>query len=66
MNDSMPDEPRRLLILGARSFAREVADHVVFMDKGRVVEEGRPAELLSAPREPRTQDFLRRVLHPLE
>jgi polar amino acid transport system ATP-binding protein len=36
------------------------------MDKGRVVEEGRPAELLSAPREPRTQDFLRRVLHPLE
>ena len=47
-------------------FAREVADHVVFMDKGRVVEEGRPADLLTAPREPRTQDFLRRVLRPLE
>jgi polar amino acid transport system ATP-binding protein len=47
-------------------FAREVADHVVFMDRGRVVEEGRPAELLTAPREPRTQDFLRRVLRPLE
>ena len=47
-------------------FAREVADHVVFMDKGRVVEEGPPAELLTAPREPRTQDFLRRVLRPLE
>lgn len=47
-------------------FAREVADHVVFMDKGRVVEEGPPAEILTAPREPRTQDFLRRVLRPLE
>jgi polar amino acid transport system ATP-binding protein len=47
-------------------FAREVADHVVFMDKGRVVEEGPPTELLTAPREPRTQDFLRRVLRPLE
>ncbi|WP_027284701.1 amino acid ABC transporter ATP-binding protein [Rubritepida flocculans] len=47
-------------------FAREVADHVVFMDKGRVVEEGPPAELLTAPREPRTQDFLRRVLRPLD
>jgi polar amino acid transport system ATP-binding protein len=47
-------------------FAREVADHVVFMDRGRVVEEGPPAEILTAPREPRTQDFLRRVLRPLE
>jgi polar amino acid transport system ATP-binding protein len=47
-------------------FAREVADHVVFMDKGRVVEEGPPAEILAAPREPRTQDFLRRVLRPLD
>jgi polar amino acid transport system ATP-binding protein len=47
-------------------FAREVADHVVFMDKGRVVEDGPPAALLSAPREPRTQDFLRRVLRPLD
>jgi polar amino acid transport system ATP-binding protein len=47
-------------------FAREVADHVVFMDKGRVVEEGPPEAILAAPREPRTQDFLRRVLRPLE
>ncbi|MDB5413911.1 MAG: transporter related [Rubritepida sp.] len=47
-------------------FAREVADHVVFMDRGRVVEEGRPADILTSPREPRTQDFLRRVLRPLD
>ena len=47
-------------------FAREVADRVVFMDRGVVVEEGVPADILSAPREPRTQDFLRRVLRPLD
>jgi polar amino acid transport system ATP-binding protein len=47
-------------------FAREVADHVVFMDRGKVVEEGPPREILAAPREPRTQDFLRRVLRPLD
>jgi polar amino acid transport system ATP-binding protein len=47
-------------------FAREVADRVVFMDRGRVVEEGPPRELLASPREPRTQEFLRRVLRPLE
>jgi polar amino acid transport system ATP-binding protein len=47
-------------------FAREVADRVVFMDQGRVVEEGPPGDLLASPREPRTQEFLRRVLRPLE
>ncbi|MCI0756026.1 amino acid ABC transporter ATP-binding protein [Teichococcus vastitatis] len=47
-------------------FARSVGDHVVFMDRGKVVEEGPPGEILTAPREPRTQDFLHRVLHPLD
>jgi polar amino acid transport system ATP-binding protein len=47
-------------------FAREVADRVVFMDRGRVVEEGPPDKVLASPREPRTQEFLRRVLRPLE
>lgn len=42
-------------------FAREVADRVVFMDEGRIVEEGTPDEVLSNPREPRTQQFLRLV-----
>jgi len=46
------------------AFAREVADRVVFMDGGTVVEQGRPEQLLSAPREPRTRDFLERVLTP--
>jgi polar amino acid transport system ATP-binding protein len=44
-------------------FARQVADEVCFLHGGRVHERGTPAELLEAPRAPRTQDFLRR-LHP--
>ncbi|MGY1695522.1 amino acid ABC transporter ATP-binding protein [Geodermatophilus sp. SYSU D00766] len=42
-------------------FAREVADKVVFMDGGRVVEEGTPAEVLENPREERTRKFLNMV-----
>ena len=43
-------------------FAREVGDRVIFMDGGRIVEEGRPAEVFSQPREERTRSFLRRLL----
>jgi polar amino acid transport system ATP-binding protein len=43
-------------------FARDVADGVVFMDDGVVVEEGRPSEVLDAPREDRTRRFLGLVL----
>jgi polar amino acid transport system ATP-binding protein len=43
-------------------FAREVADRVVFMDDGAIVEQGKPAEVLNSPREARTQKFLGLVL----
>ena len=43
-------------------FAREVADRVLFFDEGRIVEEGTPAEIFSAPKEQRTRDFLNKVL----
>ena len=43
-------------------FAREVADHLVFMDGGVVVEEGDPREVLAHPTQQRTQDFLSKVL----
>ena len=43
-------------------FAREVADQVVFMADGVVVEQGSPEQVLGAPREARTRDFLARVL----
>ena len=42
-------------------FARDVADRVIFMDEGRVVEEGPPAQVIDAPRHERTRRFLRMV-----
>ena len=47
-------------------FTREVADWVIFMANGRVVEEGKPRDVLVHPREQRTRDFLRRYLPPEE
>ena len=44
-------------------FAREVADRVVFMDEGMIIEEGTPEQIFSNPQEPRTQDFLRKVFN---
>ena len=46
-------------------FAREVADRVLFIDGGVIVEQGPSKEVLNNPQNPRTQDFLRRVLHPM-
>ena len=43
-------------------FARDVADRVCFLDGGRILEQGPPAELFAAPREARTQQFLQRVI----
>ena len=43
-------------------FAREVADRVVFMDDGYIVEQGTPQEVIENPKEPRTIDFLNKVL----
>ena len=43
-------------------FARDVGDRVVFMDEGKIVEQGRPADVLDNPREERTRRFLRRSL----
>ena len=43
-------------------FARDIASRVCFLDAGRILEEGRPAEMFSAPREERTRQFLQRVI----
>ncbi|MDX3801860.1 amino acid ABC transporter ATP-binding protein [Streptomyces sp. AK04-3B] len=43
-------------------FAREIADRVVFIDQGRIVEQGPPSEVLDRPRHERTRDFLSKVL----
>ncbi|MFK4385682.1 amino acid ABC transporter ATP-binding protein [Bradyrhizobium sp. USDA 223] len=46
-------------------FARDVADRVLFIDGGVIVEQGPAKSVLNHPQHARTQDFLRRVLHPL-
>jgi ABC-type polar amino acid transport system ATPase subunit len=58
-----------LVVTHEMQFAREVGDRLVFMDHGRIVEEGDPGDVLDHPREERTQRFLRRTLqleHSLE
>jgi polar amino acid transport system ATP-binding protein len=44
------------------SFAREVADKVCFLDKGLICEEGPPEQIFTEPRNPRTREFLARVI----
>jgi ectoine/hydroxyectoine ABC transporter ATP-binding protein len=44
------------------NFARQVASRVIFMDQGRIVEEGDPSTIFGAPREARTREFLRTIL----
>ncbi len=51
-----------LVVTHEMQFAREVGDRVVFMDQGRIVEQGAPLEVLDRPREERTRRFLRRTL----
>ncbi|MER6915094.1 amino acid ABC transporter ATP-binding protein [Streptomyces sp. NPDC000594] len=53
-----------MVVTHEMAFAREVADRVVFMDEGVVVEEGPAARMIGAPRQERTRNFLRRVLDP--
>jgi polar amino acid transport system ATP-binding protein len=44
------------------SFARDIASRVCFLDEGVILEEGDPEQIFSAPREPRTQQFLQRIV----
>lgn len=51
-----------LVVTHEMSFARDVSTHVVYMAEGIIVEEGPPSQVLTAPRDPRTRDFLKRFL----
>jgi polar amino acid transport system ATP-binding protein len=44
------------------AFAREIADRVCFLDQGRILEQGPPERIFTAPEQPRTQEFLRRII----
>ena len=62
MRDLARDGMTMLVVTHEMQFAREVGDRVVFMDEGRIVEQGVPADVLDSPREERTRRFLRRSL----
>jgi len=51
-----------LIVTHEMGFAREVADRVVFMDKGVIAEEGSPEEIFNNPKQERTREFLKRTL----
>jgi polar amino acid transport system ATP-binding protein len=52
-----------LVVTHEIAFAKEVADRVIFLDGGVIVEEGPPQDILVKPKQDRTRDFLRRVMH---
>jgi ABC-type polar amino acid transport system ATPase subunit len=62
MRDLAREGMTMLVVTHEMQFAREVGDRLVFMDEGRIVEEGVPADVLDRPREERTRRFLRRSL----
>jgi polar amino acid transport system ATP-binding protein len=63
---SLADEGMTMVVVTHEmGFAREVADRVLFLDHGVIVEQGKALDVLSNPQHPRTQDFLRRVLRPI-
>lgn len=60
---SLADEGMTMVVVTHEmGFARDVADRVIFLDGGILLEDGPPEEVLVRPQNPRTQDFLRRIL----
>ena len=60
---SLADEGMTMVVVTHEmGFARDVADRVLFLDGGLLVEQGAPEDVLTRPQNPRTQDFLRRIL----
>lgn len=66
MRDVAAEGMTMVVVTHEMGFAREVADRVLFLESGRIIEQGPPKEILRAPKEARTKDFLHRVINPLE
>src|SRR4051812_13487070 len=62
MRDLARDGMTMMVVTHEMHFARDVGDRVVFMDEGRIVEQGVPAQMLDNPQQERTKQFLRRSL----
>ena len=62
MKELAQDGMTMVVVTHEMGFAREVGNRVLFMDEGKILEEGTPEEIFSQPKHPRLQDFLRKVL----
>jgi polar amino acid transport system ATP-binding protein len=62
MRDLAKSGMTMLVVTHEMQFAREVGDRLIFMDEGRIVEQGKPVDVLDRPKEERTKRFLRRTL----
>jgi putative glutamine transport system ATP-binding protein len=65
IKDLASDGMTQVVVTHEMNFARVVADHVIFMDSGVIVESGPPKELFGAPKNERTISFLNKVLSPI-
>ena len=65
MRDLATEGRTMVVVTHEMAFAREVADQVLFVDRGTVLEAGRPADVIGAPQHERTREFLDRILRPL-
>ena len=63
MKDLVKSGMTMLVVTHEMGFAKEVGSHLVFMDEGNIVEEGLAADVFANPKNPRTIDFLKAVLH---
>ncbi|WP_422446947.1 amino acid ABC transporter ATP-binding protein [Thermoanaerobacterium sp. DL9XJH110] len=62
MKDLAKDGMTMVVVTHEMGFAREVADRVMFMDEGRILEEGSPEEIYNSPQNLRTKEFLSKIL----
>ena len=62
MKDLAEEGMTMVVVTHEMGFAREVGDRILFMDGGNILEEGKPTEIFSNPKEERTKDFLSKVL----
>ncbi|EQC42954.1 ABC transporter, ATP-binding protein [Bacteriovorax sp. BSW11_IV] len=63
MKDLAREGMTMMVVTHEMGFAKEVGTEVVFMDHGQIVEKGKPEDVFSHPKEPRTQQFLAKILH---
>lgn len=65
MKDLAKENWTMIMVTHEIQFAGEISDQILFMDGGYIVEHGRPQEVLRAPKEERTKQFLQRILNPV-